>query len=90
MCASRAAEMGLVNQVVPSAELCDASEVLAKIAEKSSLTVATGKLAFYQQRNGFGGGLPLCFRNYGRNMLARDAKEGIVAIERRTPDWCDE
>ena len=49
--ASRAAEMGLVNQVVPSADLCAGSMALAgKIASKSSLTVATGKRAFYQQK----------------------------------------
>ena len=49
--ASRAAEMGLVNKVVPSAELSAASLALAgKIAAKSSLTVATGKRAFYQQK----------------------------------------
>ena len=49
--ASRAAEMGLVNQVVPSPELRAASRAMAKeIAEKSSLTVATGKRAFYEQK----------------------------------------
>ena len=46
--ASRAAEMGLVNKVVPSTELRAASMALAgKIAAKSSLTVAMGKRAFY-------------------------------------------
>ena len=91
--ASRAAEMGLVNQVVPSAELCAASMSLAKkIAAKSSLTVATGKRAFYQQKE-----LDLAAAyNYAseimvENMLARDAKEGIAAfIEKRVPDWRDE
>ena len=91
--ASRAAEMGLVNQVVPSAELCAASMALAgKIAAKSSLTVATGKRAFYQQKE-----MDLAAAyNYAsqimvENMLARDAEEGIAAfIEKRAPDWCDE
>ena len=91
--ASRAAKMGLVNQVVPSAELCAASMSLAKkIAAKSSLTVATGKRAFYQQKE-----LDLAAAyNYAseimvENMLARDAKEGIAAfIEKRVPDWRDE
>ena len=91
--ASRAAEMGLVNQVVPSAELRTASMALAdKIAAKSSLTVATGKRAFYQQKE-----MDLAAAyNYAseimvQNMLARDAEEGIAAfIEKRTPDWRDE
>ncbi|MGA0952790.1 MAG: enoyl-CoA hydratase-related protein, partial [Candidatus Puniceispirillaceae bacterium] len=91
--ASRATEMGLVNQVVPSAELRAASMALAKkIAAKSSLTVATGKRAFYQQKE-----MDLAAAyNYAseimvENMLARDAEEGIAAfIEKRTPDWRDE
>lgn len=91
--ASRAAEMGLVNQVVPSADLCAGSMALAgKIAAKSSLTVATGKRAFYQQKEM---DLEAAY-NYASkimvdNMLARDAKEGIAAfIEKRVPDWRDE
>ena len=91
--ASRAAEMGLVNQVVPSADLCAGSMALAgKIAAKSSFTVATGKRAFYQQKEM---DLEAAY-NYASkimvdNMLARDAKEGIAAfIEKRVPDWHDE
>ena len=91
--ASRAAEMGLVNKVVPSAGLNDASLALAgKIAAKSSLTVAIGKRAFYQQKE-----MDLAAAyNYASsimvdNMLARDAEEGIAAfIEKRAPNWCDE
>ena len=91
--ASRAAEMGLVNQVVPSSDLHAASAALAeKIASKSSLTVATGKRAFYQQKE-----MDLVAAyNYAsevmvENMLARDAEEGIAAFaEKRAPDWHDE
>ena len=91
--ASRAAEMGLVNQVVSSAELRAATMALAgKIAAKSSLTVAMGKQAFYQQKE-----MDLAAAyNYASqimvdNMLARDAEEGIAAfIEKRAPDWRDE
>ena len=91
--ALRAAELGLVNQVVRSAELRDTSlELAKKIAAKSSLTVATGKRAFYQQKE-----MDLAAAyNYAsnimvENMLARDAEEGIAAfIEKRAPDWCDE
>ena len=88
--ATRAAEMGIVNQVVPSAELRAAGMALAgKIASKSSLTVATGKRAFYQQKE-----MDLAAAyNYAseimvENMFARDAEEGIAAfIEKRAPDW---
>jgi enoyl-CoA hydratase/carnithine racemase len=90
--APRAAEMGLVNTVVPSTKLRAASMSFAgKIASKSSLTVATGKHAFYQQKE-----MDLAAAyNYAsqvmvNNMLSRDAEEGIAAfIEKRTPDWRD-
>ena len=56
---------------------------------KSSLTVATGKRAFYEQKEM----ILVAAYNYAskvmvENMLARDAEEGIAAfIEKRAPDW---
>ena len=48
--AQKALQWGLVNQVVPAAELEQATAALAaKIAEKPPVTVATGKRAFYEQ-----------------------------------------
>ena len=91
--ASRAVEMGLVNKVVPSTELRAASMKLAgKIAAKSSLTVATGKRAFYQQKEmDLAAAYNYASRIMVENMLARDAEEGIAAfIEKRAPDWRDE
>ena len=91
--AERAAEMGLVNQVVSSAELRAASMALAdKIVTKSILTVATGKRAFYKQKE-----MDLAAAyNYAsevmvENMMVCDAEEGIAAfIEKRAPNWRDE
>lgn len=89
---ARAAEIGLVNRVVPEGELQDATTKMArKIASKSSMTLATGKRAFYAQRE-----MPLA-EAYAyasevmvENMLARDAEEGIGAfIEKRAPQWQD-
>ena len=91
--AARAAEMGLVNQVVPSAELRAASMALAeKIAAKSSLTVATGKRAFYRQKEmDLAAAYEYASEIMADNMLAHDAQEGIAAfIEKRAPDWRDE
>jgi enoyl-CoA hydratase/carnithine racemase len=90
--ATRAAEIGLVNQVVAADALRDATMVMArKIASKSSMTLATGKRAFYAQRE-----MPLAQAyDYAssvmvENMLARDAAEGIGAfIEKRAPQWQD-
>ena len=88
--AVRAAEIGLVNRVVPEAGLADAALALAlQIAAKSPLTVKIGKEAFYRQNE-----MPLAqaydyaSRVMTENMLARDAEEGIDAfIEKRDPKW---
>lgn len=88
--AARAAEIGLINRVVPEAGLAAAAEALAsQIASKSPLTVKIGKEAFYRQLD-----MPLAqaydyaSRVMTENMLARDAEEGIDAfIEKREPKW---
>ena len=90
---SRAMEIGLVNRVVPSAELRATSMAFAKnIASKSSLTVATGKRAFYQQKEmDLAAAYNFASEIMVDNMLARDAEEGIAAfVEKRAPDWRDE
>ncbi len=90
--AGRAAEIGLVNQSVAPEALQDATMELArKIASKSSMTLATGKRAFYAQRQM---SLPDAYEYASNvmveNMLARDASEGIGAfIEKRAPQWQD-
>jgi enoyl-CoA hydratase/carnithine racemase len=91
--ATRAAEIGLVNRVVEPDALQDVTMQMArKIASKSSMTLATGKRAFYAQRE-----MPLAQAyDYAsnvmvENMLARDAEEGIGAfIEKRAPEWQDQ
>ncbi len=88
--AERARELGLVNRVVPDADLQNATLALARqIASKSPLTVAIGKEAFYRQAEM---DLPAAY-DYAsevmtRNMLARDAAEGIDAfLAKRQPQW---
>ncbi|SEL03809.1 Enoyl-CoA hydratase/carnithine racemase [Roseovarius azorensis] len=90
--AARAAEIGLVNRAVAEGDLREATmEMARKIASKSSMTLATGKRAYYAQRE-----MPLAEAyDYAskvmvENMLARDAEEGIGAfIEKRAPAWQD-
>lgn len=90
--AVRAAEIGLINRALPTAELAEATTTLARqIAEKSALTVATGKAAFYRQQE-----VPLseayayAAQVMVDNMLARDAEEGIGAfLGKRAPVWED-
>lgn len=90
--AARAAEIGLVNRVVPAEALRDTTmEIAGKIAAKSSMTLATGKRAFYAQRDmPLGEAYDFATRVMVDNMLARDAEEGIGAfIEKRAPEWQD-
>jgi enoyl-CoA hydratase/carnithine racemase len=90
--AAAAKALGLVNRVLPRAELGPATMALARqIAEKSAFTVAIGKEAFYRQAEL---GLADAYRYAGevmtRNMLARDAAEGIDAfLAKRPPVWHD-
>ena len=90
--ASRAVEMGLVNRAVPNDQLRNATQELArKIAAKSSLTLATGKRAYYAQREmDLADAYDYASKVMVENMLARDAEEGIGAfIEKREPQWQD-
>lgn len=88
--ATRAAEMGLVNRVVePESLRAVTMEMARKIASKSGMTLATGKRAFYEQREM---SLAAAYEHASavmvENMLARDAEEGIGAfIAKRTPQW---
>jgi enoyl-CoA hydratase/carnithine racemase len=88
--AARAREIGLVNRVVPEANLDEAVAALAaQIAAKSPLTLAIGKAAFYRQAEL---DLDAAYRYAAevmtRNMLARDAAEGIDAfLGKRPPVW---
>ena len=67
-------------------------ELARKIAAKSRLTVATGKCAFYQQKEmDLAAAYDYALEVMVENMLARDAEEGIAAfIEKRTPNWRNE
>ncbi len=92
--ATRVAEMGLVNRVVPLAELeTDSMEMARIIADKSPSAVKIGKRAFYEQAE-----MPLeeayvfAGRTMAENMMAKDAVAGIGAFTRKEPmpDWTGE
>jgi enoyl-CoA hydratase/carnithine racemase len=88
--AKQAAAYGLVNRVVPDAQVLDEALAMADlIASKSPYTLSIGKKAFYAQAE-----MPLAAAyDYATdvmvtNMLARDAEEGIGAfLEKRKPEW---
>jgi enoyl-CoA hydratase/carnithine racemase len=88
--AATAADWGLVNRVVPAAELqSEARKLASEIASASGLVLGIGKQAFYSQIDL---GQPQAYA-YAKevmtmNSLAEDAQEGIGAfLEKRTPCW---
>jgi enoyl-CoA hydratase/carnithine racemase len=88
--ADRAREIGLINRVVPDAELGAAVTALARqIAGKSPLTLAIGKEAFYRQAElDLAAAYALTAKVMTTNMLAHDAEEGIDAfLEKRPAVW---
>src|SRR5437899_7146875 len=88
--ATTAADWGLINQVVPAADLEHSALDLARsVARASSLTVALGKQAFYTQIDL---DQPKAYA-YAKevmsmNAMAADAQEGMCAfLDKRAPTW---
>jgi enoyl-CoA hydratase/carnithine racemase len=88
--AETAQRYGLVNKVVPAAELDRAVADLARcICSKSAVAVRTGKRMFYRQRDlDLAAAYDFASETMACNMMADDAGEGIDAfIGKRTPVW---
>ncbi len=88
--APTAAQWGLVNRVVPAAELDGAIEALvASIARSSPLVVGIGKEAFYEQIDrSETGAYEHTKAVMAANARIDDAQEGISAfLEKRPPIW---
>jgi enoyl-CoA hydratase/carnithine racemase len=92
MPAREALARGLVNRVVPAAELDAAVAALAgKLAGKSQAVLALGRRAFFTAEDL---PLPAAFEylasQLSLNVLADDAAEGVTAfLEKRPPKWND-
>ncbi|MDQ6742742.1 MAG: enoyl-CoA hydratase [Candidatus Dormibacteraeota bacterium] len=88
--ANTAADWGLVNRVVPSAELDAAALELAhQVASASPLTLRIGKQAFYRQIDaGQDEAYDLMSETMAENAMTCDAQEGMSAfLEKRKPAW---
>ena len=88
--AETAVHIGLINRVATVAGLDEAVAALAgTITAKSPLVLKIGKQAFYRQLEmGIEEAYDYTAEVMTRNMLARDAEEGIDAfIEKRAPEW---
>lgn len=88
--ADEALSHGLVNRVVPEAELENATMELAlKVAEASPLVLAIGKRAFYNQIDqDEHSAYEYATNVITLNLMAEDAQEGIKCfLEKRKPTW---
>jgi 2-(1,2-epoxy-1,2-dihydrophenyl)acetyl-CoA isomerase len=88
--ADDALRLGLVNRVVPAAELADATRELAeRLARGPTLAYGFAKAAVYESANlPFESLLDFEARNQKIASRSEDVKEGIRAfLERRTPDF---
>lgn len=90
--AAQALEWGLLNRVVPAAELDAAVNAMgAKLGGKSQAVLQLGRRAFFTAED-----LPLqqaveyLASQLSLNVLAEDAGEGVAAfLEKRRPSWKD-
>jgi len=88
--ARQAEAFGLVNEIVPAAELESATWALAeKIATKSAHSIRLGKDMFYKQlRMDLSDAYRYASERMACNMNSHDAREGIDAfIQKRKPEW---
>jgi enoyl-CoA hydratase/carnithine racemase len=88
--AATARERGLVNRVVPLADLDAEVERLAQsIVAKPPVAIGMGKAMFYRQLEmGIEAAYQLAGAAMACNMMDPAAQEGVAAfIEKRRPDW---
>ena len=88
--AAEARRAGLVNQVVPRAELDAAVDAMAgRLLDKPREVLALGKRAFYAQLEmGLEDAYAMTTEVIVDNALGRDFEEGLRAfLEKRKPAW---
>jgi enoyl-CoA hydratase/carnithine racemase len=88
--APTARERGLVNRVVPAADLdAETDRLAATLVGKSALAMSIGKRLFYEQiEAGLEAAYAQASETIACNFMADDAAEGVDAfIEKRLPHW---
>ncbi len=88
--AAEAQRLGLVNRVVPSDKLEEATlELAGKLAAKSPLALQAGKAGLYAMQNvAYGQALDMLSDRFAALCTTEDAEEGVKAfLDKRTPEW---
>jgi len=90
--AREAKDLGLINRVVPAAELAQETEALAdQIAEASRFVLSIGKQGFYAQVDQpDSDAMDFAKQTMTMNLVAEDAQNGIKAfMNKEKPVWKD-
>lgn len=90
--AEQALSWGLVNRVVPAAELDAATDTLAqKLGGKSQAILGLGRRSFFTAEDlPLGQAVEFLSSQLSLNVLTEDAAEGVTAfLEKRPPKWND-
>jgi enoyl-CoA hydratase len=88
--AAEALECGLVNRVVPAADLeAETMKLAGELAERSPAAMALGLRAFYRSQDmEFEPALRYLEGQLGHVLALEDAREGITAfLQKRKPQW---
>jgi enoyl-CoA hydratase/carnithine racemase len=88
--AAEAVACGLVNRVVPAAELdAETTKLANELAERSPAAIKLGLLAFYRSQDmELEPQLRYLQAELGRVLSLEDAREGITAfLQKRKPEW---
>jgi enoyl-CoA hydratase/carnithine racemase len=88
--AEEALRIGLVNRVVPTEDLEQATQALARtLAEKSPLALQLGKRSFYRMEDlDYRQAFELVNNHFALLCSSEDAREGVQAfLDKRQPEW---
>lgn len=88
--AQEALQLGLINQIVPEAEVLKRARAIAgQLAAKSPLVMQLGRQAFHKAVDvEYRRGVASAVEHFGNVAATEDAREGMAAfVDKRTPQW---